>query len=596
MTVNNVTLANGNQAIARAAIAAGLDLFSHYPGSPVNGIEPSLKQLNNTYNSEIVFNDSINEHVAALVAMGASFAGARSMVVMKHVGLNIAADPLNYAGYSGVKGGMVVVVGTDPGANSSTGEEDVHWYAKQFNFPLFEPTNIQEIYDTTILAFELSEKYQIPVMIFVSGLICHNTASLEFNVPQKEKKNFYFHKNRENYINVGQRAVENHRKLIAKIEKFSLQECHCQTYFNSSASIVILTRGNTFSHAFESIELLGIQSDVKLIQCNGVYPIPLNFFKTELSKTSEIIVIEDQDGFLENQIKMELFNEISSPIYGKNLFPAYGEITMEIVYKTLAEKFKMKTEFEVVTTTSVPERLGTFCEGCPHTASFFAIEKAIPSEHRIIGGDIGCSSLPPFKADWLLCMNAGIGISQGLSYFVKDQTLVSTGGDGSFFHGGFLSLLNAVNNGTNLVHVVFDNRTIAMTGHQKSASTTVNYHNLMKSIGVDSFTEVYAFKPQELELAVSEKTELKGVHVIWVTGSCARIPDLISTERRATLYPKIHPESCGSCNLCYESLGCPAIEVNASNQFEIDLTRCMRCGVCHEICPNEAIKIYPVTP
>ncbi len=594
MELSNFTLANGNQAIARAAIASGVDLFSHYPGSPVNGIEPSLKELNQTYDSQIVFNDSINEHVAALVAMGASYAGARSMVVMKHVGLNIAADPFNYAGYSGVKGGMVVVVGTDPGANSSTGEEDVHWYAKQFNFPLFEPTNIQEIYDTTILAFELSEKYEIPVMIFVSGLICHNTANLKFNVPQKKKRQFYFYKNRENYINVGQRAVENHRKLIAKIARFSLEEKFCEAYFNEYAETILITRGNTFSHTYESVLKLGIQDEVKLIQCIGVYPISLNYLKNELSLAKEIIVIEDQDGFLENQIKMELFNFINAPIHGKEIFPAYGEITMEIVFKALALRFEIDVNFEKIPTLDIPERLGTFCEGCPHTASFFAIEKAIPEEHRIIGGDIGCSSLPPFKADWLLCMNSGIGVSQGLSYFVENQTLVSTGGDGSFFHGGFLSLLNAVNNQTNLVHIVFDNRTIAMTGHQKSASTTVNYHILMKSIGVDSFTEVFAFRPQELELAVIEKTKLTGVHVIWVTGSCARIPDPISTERRATLYPKIHPENCGTCTLCYESLGCPAIEINETNQFEIDLTRCMRCGVCHEICPNNAIKIYPV--
>lgn len=164
-----VWIANGNEAIGYAALHAGVDFFAHYPGSPVNGVEPHLKHLNLQHNRGIVFNDALNEHVAALSAMGASMAGARSMLVMKHVGLNIAADPLNYVGYSGVRGGMVIIVGTDPGANSSTGEEDVHWYAKQFNLPLFEPTHIQEIYDTVLEAYELSEELELPVMVLFRG-------------------------------------------------------------------------------------------------------------------------------------------------------------------------------------------------------------------------------------------------------------------------------------------------------------------------------------------------------------------------------------------------------------------------------------------
>jgi indolepyruvate ferredoxin oxidoreductase alpha subunit len=242
----------------------------------------------------------------------------------------------------------------------------------------------------------------------------------------------------------------------------------------------------------------------------------------------------------------------------------------------------------------VPERLGTFCEGCPHTSSYFAIEQAIPAETRVIGGDIGCSSLPPFKADWLLCMNAGVGISQGMRPFLPHQSIVSTGGDGSFFHAGLLSVMNAVQNQLPLLHVVFDNRSVAMTGHQTSASTSVDYQKLIEACGVDSFTEVNAFKPNEIADVIRSKEQLQGVHVVWISGSCARIPDPVSTYRRANLYPEIQADKCADCTLCYETLACPAIVTNENQQFEINLDRCMRCGVCHEICPNDAITIHQI--
>lgn len=591
-----VWIANGNEAISFAALHAGVDFFAHYPGSPVNGVEPHLKYLNEIHNKNIVFNDALNEHVAALSAMGASMAGARSMLVMKHVGLNIAADPLNYVGYAGVTGGMVIVVGTDPGANSSTGEEDVHWYAKQFNLPLFEPTHIQEIYDTVYNAFVLSEEMLLPVMVFVSGLICHNTSPLTPKLENSVNRSFGFIPNREKYINVGERAVRNHRQLLEKITQFGNEHDGTTYYGTGNASTLCITRGNTHQHVLEAIEILGLSDVVDLLNVTLVYPIPQKPLRESLQNRQCVIFVEDQDGFLENQVKMELFHELAKVkmVHGKDIFPAYGEITSAVVLSSLATVLGLEYHNAQLPLVEVPERLGTFCEGCPHTSSYFAIEQAIPAEKRIIGGDIGCSSLPPFKADWLLCMNAGVGISQGMRPFLNGQQLVSTGGDGSFFHGGLLSVMNAVQNKLPLLHVVFDNRSVAMTGHQVSASTSVDYQKILEGCGVDSFTEVNAFKPNEISSVISSKVNLEGVHIVWVSGSCARIPDPISTYRRENLYPEIHPEKCGECTLCYETLACPAIAINIENQFEIDLNRCMRCGVCHEICPNNAIEIHQV--
>jgi indolepyruvate ferredoxin oxidoreductase alpha subunit len=593
MTGNIKQMMNGNEAVAWAALFAGVDILAHYPGSPVNMVEVKLKQLSKQFSANIKFNDSVNEHVAALVAAGASFSGARTLLVMKHVGLNIAADPLNYVGYTGVKGGMVIIVGTDPGANSSTNEQDVHWYVPQFNFPLFEPTSVQQIFDQTHKAFELSEKYQVPVMLFLPGRICHNSDSIEIADPKTQsEKQFFFTKDPATYINVGEKAIRNHKALLQKIKRFSEDEFFSGNFFNSEAKTGIITRGISFGHAHEAIERLGLSERIHLLNAELVYPINKKTLLEFAKNKTEIIVIEDQDGFLESQIKTRCFNEIRIPVHGKDIFPNYGELSFAQVYNHFIQKFNLTQVPQIaVGFTDIPERLGTFCEGCPHTASYFSIDQVLKPLDGIIGGDIGCSSLPPFRADWLLCMNAGIGVSQGIAS-VSEQTLISTGGDGSFFHGGLLSLMNAVQNNTDLLHVVFDNKTIAMTGHQISPSASINYHILLKAIGVDNVTEVYAFKPGELKEALEIQLGKKGVRVIWVKGNCAMLPDENMINRRASLSPRIETSKCGTCRKCYEELACPAIhERKDLNEFYIDLTTCMRCGVCSEICPNGAIHI-----
>jgi indolepyruvate ferredoxin oxidoreductase alpha subunit len=344
----------------------------------------------------------------------------------------------------------------------------------------------------------------------------------------------------------------------------------------------------------EAIEVLGLQDTSHIIQVLGVYPIPRKALVKELEGKKMIVVVEDQDGFLEQQIKMELYNELQAEIHGKDWFPAYGELSVGEIIEILASKLDIDYQAKGLKALQVVERLGTFCEGCPHTSSYFAIEQAIPSDRRIIGGDIGCSSLPPFRADWLLCMNAGIGMSLGVRPFLSNQSIVSTGGDGSFFHGGLLTVLNAVQNAMPLLHVVFDNRSVAMTGHQESPSKSVDYRGMIEAMGVDSFTELSAWEPKKIQSVIEEKEALNGVHIVWISGNCARIPDDRSRFRQANLYPEIDAHKCLDCRLCYDELACPAIEENPISGFEIKLDRCMRCGVCHEICPNGAITIHQV--
>ncbi len=590
MKEQDILLVSGNEAVAYAAIDAGVKFFSHYPGSPVNTVETALKKLVKTQETEMVFNDAQNEHIAALSAMGASFAKAKSMLVMKHVGLNIAADPLVYSGYSGVRGGMVVVVGTDPGANSSTGEQDVHWYAKAFNFPLFEPTNVKAIYQQILDAYQLSTTYEIPVFVFIPVELAHTVASLSRINSQEEAKEFYFKKDRKRYINVGQKAVANHRLLLEKVKQISTEKQVGHIYFNTSAKTGIITRGLAFGYVMETIAKLGIQKEVALYQIDRVFPINQSTVVEFAASKKELIFVEDQDGFLETMVKQECFNDLNCKIHGKDIFPAYGALNRVLITRYFAEKFDKKlaptgANFEV------EERLGTFCEGCPHTASYYAIFDALQGVDYVLGGDIGCSSLPPFKADWLLCMNAGIGISQGIA-MVSDQLVVSTGGDGSFFHGGLLSLQSAVENQVNMIHIVFDNQYVAMTGHQYSPSLGSNFKikPFLEAIGISQHYIVDVFEKNQMRDAIKAAVQQKGVRIIWARGACALVTNAQRGNAPFQYTIEIDNNQCGTCNLCYEKLACPAIQKDKNEQLFSDENLCVRCGVCHNICPNEAIS------
>lgn len=590
---NKELLINGNQAAAYAAMDAGVQFFSHYPGSPVNKVEPALKKLNNEFQLGIEFNDAHNEHIAALAAMGASYSHARSMLVMKHVGLNIAADPLNYAGYSGVNGGMVVVVGTDPGANSSTGEQDVHWYAKTFNFPLFEPVSIQEIYDYTLKAYRISEENKVPVFVFIPVELAHTIAHIQQKEKQLNKVDIRFEKNRLKYINVGQKAINNHKILVEKIESISKKESHSKRFFNSSASYGIISRGLAFNYVLESIMKLGLQDKVDVLNLDMVYPINKSIISDFTKEKQQLLFVEDQDGFLEMMVKQDCFNMLDAEIHGKDIFPSYGALDYDQVKDHLAKVFDIPQEKNQSFFFDIEERLGTFCEGCPHTASYYGIFSALEGIDFVLGGDIGCSSLPPFKADWLLCMNAGIGISQGIAQVSKNQMVVSTGGDGSFFHGGMISLQSAVENNIDLVHIVFDNSYVAMTGHQYSPSAGSRFktRQFLESIGVPRIHEIDVFERDAMKNALQSEIGKTGVRVIWAKGACALATEAERKGAPHTFKVHIDNKDCSSCNLCYEKLACPAIKRdNVSEDLFVDENLCVRCGTCHSICPNDSIS------
>ncbi len=584
---------DGNDAIAWAAEDAGIAYFSHYPGSPVNRVANVLSAANI---DALIINDALNEHIAALAAMGASLCGARSLVVMKHVGLNIAADPLNYSGVIKITGGMVVVVGTDPGARASTGEEDVHWYAPQFNLPLFEPASVAAIYHTVKQAFIVSEQAQLPVLVFVPGRLAYQSSLIQRLPANAPKRDFQFRKDPANLINVGVRAVNNHREHLQRLARLADEVADFTTYFNPEATVGLITRGATFALVHELVMTLGLREQVHLLNVTRTFPLHRPTLLDFATHKQKIVIIEDQDGFLETLFKRELFGKVNGEVQGKAIFPAWGEIDDEQVRDFLCTEFACTEAQHTPLKVAIdcPERPGTFCEGCPHRPVFYALDQVLSADDGIIGGDIGCSSLPPHRTDWLLCMNAGVGISQGIAQVSPNQALVSTGGEGSFFHGGLIALLSAVENGINLTHLILDNRSIAMTGHQKSpsASGNVQMRALLEAIGVTHVFEVNAFIPSQIEQCIAEARTLAGVKVIWVQGKCALQPTAEALRRLRERTLKIDSDRCGSCTRCYSQLQCPAIvQSTDTSHFTINMDSCRRCAACLEVCPNQAILV-----
>lgn len=586
-------LLNGNQAVAQAAIDVGVHFFSHYPGSPVNTVEPELKKLDKTHQTGIFFNDASNEHIATLSCMGASFSGARSLLVMKHVGMNIASDPLNYVGYSGVKGGMLIVVGTDPGANSSTGEQDVHWYAKQFNLPLLEPTSVQDIYDKSILAYTLSEQFEVPILLFIPVAYSYAIENVQVQKRQIIQRDFYFEKDRARYINVGKKAVLNHKKALEKLQNIAQAQNFTRGFFNKKATYGIITRGLTFNYVFEYIERLGLEKQIHLLQFDLVFPVNKEALLGFSKGKDKLIIIEDQDGFLEFLIKQEFFNEIQAKVYGKAFFPAYGALSIDSVKTFLQKEFNLPIKEILLEISPILERLGTYCEGCPHRSFYHAIFEGLKEYDGVVGGDIGCSSLPPFKADWLLCMNAGIGISQGIAAVNKQQVIISTGGDGSFFHAGMISLQSAVENDIDLIHFVFDNGTVAMTGHQYSPSVGQNFDiaKFLESIGVDKYYIMDVNETEKTTYLLRHEIKKKGVRVFWLRGTCALMPNKEREKKKQEMYLNLQNDLCLGCSLCYDDFACPAINKKEDDSLFIDSELCVRCGACRIVCPNDAIKI-----
>ncbi len=631
----------GNEAIARGALEAGIGYASMYPGTPASEIIIALdKNKNNIENLYTEF--SLNEHISLHGAIGASWSGIRSLCAMKNVGLNVASEPAHFLSYTGVKAGLVLAIGSDPGAPSSSNEQDDRWYSLHTYMPIIEPSNIQEAKDFTKEAFNISEKFSFGVMLIAPSRLCHNAGILHFG-DLRDRFNIKgdFKKDPGNYLNLFNMAVKNHDKYLKRhnLLKKYLEDSEFNYTLLPNASgtgsrIGFISSGVIYAHLITALDVLGIYSH-KILKLGFTFPIPGKLIKDFLEGLDRVVIVEEAEGFLEFQIK-KIAYEIGfrGKIYGKDTFRATGELTLDDVIIG-ASKFLEKAppaffDFAIQKSKELneklPQRSGTFCIGCPHRATIYSILKAVgfsntdaKDRDAVIAGDIGCYTLgllPPYNAmDFLTCMNAGLGIGQAISLFDKKKKVIALVGDSTFYHSGIPVLLNAVQNNANALYIILDNSWTAMTGHQKTPSTqrdidgnllsnSVNLKDLIKSLGVSYIKSLDPNSVKRFSSQVKSALKEPGVKVLIAKRECilqevrrnklAQKTSGAKIEMAESLY-EIQKSRCVKCNECFVELACPAIipkkdDYEGGEYYYIDPVSCVRCGVCFEICPNSAIR------
>ena len=559
-----------NQAIARGAYEAGVRVLSAYPGTPSTEIAENFVKYEGVYAEW-----APNEKVAVEVAIGGSIAGARTMACMKHVGLNVAADPLFTNAYTGVNGGFVLVVADDPGMHSSQNEQDSRYYARSAHVPMLEPSNAQEAKDFVILAYELSERFDTPVIVRETTRVAHSHGVVEL-CERREIPLRSYEKKIDKYVMMPAYAIARHKAVEEREEKFAAfvngLEINKAEY-TSKEEVGIVCSGVVYEYVKEALP------NANVFKLGCVYPVPVAAISQFSKKVKELIVIEELEPFIEDTLKAA-----GIACRGKDIFSKQGEISV----LTIKEKFFGE---EKPTAESVPVRPPVMCAGCPHRSVFYVLNKL----KLTVNGDIGCYTLgaqPPLAAvDTCICMGASVGMAHGFKKATDGASNnVAVIGDSTFLHSGVTGLINGVYNQSGITLLILDNSTTGMTGHQQHPATGKNLKGdpapivlldeLCKACGVKDLKIVDAYDVNEIEKAVKDSIASKEVSVIITQRPCALLDK--------TKKPKVVVENCKNCGKCMK-LGCPAIS-KTENGVKIDPMQCVGCEVCVQVCPFGSLK------
>ncbi|ADY54552.1 indolepyruvate ferredoxin oxidoreductase, alpha subunit [Syntrophobotulus glycolicus DSM 8271] len=566
-------LLTGNEAIARGAWEAGVVVCTAYPGTPSTEITENAAKYNEIYSEW-----SPNEKVALEVGLGASIAGGRTLVAMKHVGVNVAADPLFTLAYTGINGGLVLVSADDPGMHSSQNEQDNRHLGRAAKIPIFEPSDSQEAKDFTKLALEISEQFDTPVMLRITTRIAHSQSLVEFN-DREEKGLKEYKKNPHKYVMIPAYARQRHldlEKRLLALKEYS-DSCPLNRVEWHETKIGIITSGVAYQYVRETLP------SASVLKIGMSYPLPEKMIRDFAQKVDELYVIEELDPFIEDQMKAW-----GIKTHGKDIFSNIGEILPEIINE------KMLKHTPALVTQDIPVRPPVLCPGCPHRALFYMLKKL----NLTVTGDIGCytlGSLPPLNAmDTTICMGASIGAAIGMEKARgKDfaRNLVAVIGDSTFIHSGITGLIDVVYNKATTTTIILDNRTTGMTGHQdnpangctikKEANKEVNLELLAKAVGVERVAIVDPFNLAELEQIMKAELAAEEPSVIIVKRKCVLIEKSKGTSCFVT-------SDCVGCMQCLK-LGCPCI-VKENKRVVINSTQCVGCGLCQTVCTRHAIK------
>jgi len=550
-----------------------------YPGTP------STEILENAARYEgIEAQWSVNEKVALEVAIGASMAGARALVAMKHVGVNVAADPLMTASYVGCRGGLVLVSADDPGMHSSQNEQDNRAYAKMAKIPMLEPADSQEAKDFVLKAFEISERFDTPVMLRMTTRICHGKSPVDLG-RVVETRPMGYEKDVRKYVMIpgharGRHAVVEDRRvrLEAYAETFELNISEL-----NDPSMGIITSGAAYQYAREAFP------EASVLKLSLTHPLPSGRVEDFAGQVEKLYVVEELEPYLEDQVKA-----LGIRAHGKDLLPRVGELSPEIVLKAIggdsAEVLPSRAPVDL------PARPPAMCPGCPHRGMFHVLKKL----KLTVTGDIGCytlSVLPPLETmDSCICMGASIGAAVGMEKALGPEAsehTVAVLGDSTFIHSGITGLVDVVYNRSNVTVIVLDNRTTAMTGHQENPGTgrtlkgeqtrAFDFVAVAKAIGVEDPRVVDPYDLAATERVVREEVARPGPSLIVSRREC-----VLLVRDRARL-AEVDADVCAGCKLCLR-LGCPALSL-FDDIAEIDPLLCFGCGLCAQVCTKDAISV-----
>lgn len=568
----------GNEAIARGAYEAGVKVSSAYPGTPSTEISEYLVQ----YRDDVYEEWAPNEKVATEVAVGASLAGVRAMACMKHVGLNVAADPLYSVSYMGVNGGLVIVVADDPGLYSSQNEQDTRMVARAAQIPVIEPSDSAEAKDFFKVAFELSEEYDRPFIFRTTTRLAHSQGLVEL-CDRAEIKDRPYEKNITKNVMMPGNAKIRH----IEIEKRNLELAEAANTLPinrvemNDTKIGVITSGIPYQYVKEALP------DASVLKLGMVNPLPRKLIEDFASKVETLYIVEELDPVIEEQVKSWRIKAI-----GKEIFTVQGEYSANMLREAI-----LKQDLQLKSPAAAPGRPPILCPGCPHRSVFYVLNKL--KMHA--AGDIGCYTLgavaPLSVIDTTMCMGSSISTLHGMEKakgkdYIKNWVAVI--GDSTFMHTGVNSLMNMVYNKATGTVIIMDNSTTGMTGHQDHAATgktlqgdptyAINIQALCRAIGVKNVVEVNALDIELLEKTVKEEVAKDEISVI-----ITKTPCVLLDKRKKPLYIA-HTEKCKKCGMCMKP-GCPAMTKNTDGTIHIDDTMCTGCGLCEKLCKFGAIEL-----
>lgn len=569
----------GNEAIARGAYEAGVKVSAAYPGTPSTEISENIVKYD-----EIYAEWSPNEKVAMEVAIGASISGVRAMASMKHVGVNVASDPLYTASYTGVGGGLVLVAADDPGLYSSQNEQDTRCVARAAQVPVLEPSDSQEAKDFVKFAFEMSEKYDTPVIVRTTTRLSHSqgTVILEEREEVPDKK---YERDISKFVMMPAMAKGRHVYVEKRMEAMAADGSSfpVNRAEYKDTSIGFITSGIPYQYVKE------VFPDASVLKLGMVHPLPKKMIEEFASKVDKLYIFEELEPVIEEQVKSWGISAI-----GKEIFTRQGEYSANMLRRVLL------SENQEAQAAEVPARPPILCPGCPHRSVFTVLKKL--KIHA--AGDIGCYTLgavaPLSVIDTTICMGASISSLHGMEKakgkeYIKDWVAVI--GDSTFMHTGVNSLMNMVYNQGSGTVIIVDNSTTGMTGHQDHAATgktlkgeivpAISIYHFCKAIGIEHVVEVNAFDLPMLEKTIKEETARDAVSVIITKSPCVLLKGNVFPDVCAPI-----PEKCKKCGACLKP-GCPALTRKEDGSIAIDATMCNGCGLCMQLCPFDAIGKEP---